>query len=63
MAKSRVRGGAKAHRKRVEVRNQHMKGQQNAMQRVFTESMKEQMEELQRNYAIEKSGNTETINN
>jgi len=48
MGKSKVRGGAKAHRKRVENRNQNIKTQQSAIQKLFNESMKLQMEEFQK---------------
>ncbi len=40
MGKSKVRGGAKAHRKRVENRNQSIKTQQSAIQKLFNETMK-----------------------
>jgi hypothetical protein len=48
MGKSKVRGGAKAHRKRVENRNQNIKTQQSAIQKLFNETMKLQMEEFQK---------------
>jgi hypothetical protein len=48
MGKSKVRGGAKAHRKRVENRNQTIKTQQSAIQKLFNETMKLQMEEFQK---------------
>ena len=38
MGKSKVRGGAKAHRKRVENRNQNIKTQQSAIQKLFSEN-------------------------
>lgn len=60
MGKSKVRGGAKAHRKKVEARNQRVKAQQSAMQKLFNESMKQQMEELQKKYEAEKNGTIET---
>jgi len=59
MAKSRVRGGAKAHRKKVENRNNMVKAQQNAMQKLMTESMRTQIEELKKKYEAE-SGATIT---
>ena len=37
MGKSKVRGGAKAHRKRVENRNQNIKTQQSAIQKLFSD--------------------------
>jgi hypothetical protein len=48
MGKSKVRGGAKAHRKRVATRNQTIKTQQSAIQKLFNETMKLQMEEFQK---------------
>ena len=59
MAKSKVRGGAKEHRKKIEARNQHIKAQQNAMQKLMTESMRTQIEELKKKYEAE-SGATIT---
>lgn len=60
MGKSKLRGGAKAHRKRVAARNHQIKTQQSAIQKMFNESMKTQMEELQKKYEAEKSANTDT---
>ena len=48
MGKSKARGGAKAHRKRVENRNQNIKTQQSAIQKLFSETMKLQMEEFKK---------------
>jgi putative hemolysin len=48
MGKSKVRGGAKAHRKRVANRNQNIKTQQSAIQKLFNETMKLQMDEFQK---------------
>jgi hypothetical protein len=48
MGKSKVRGGAKAHRKKVANRNQVIKTQQSAIQKLFNETMKLQMEEFQK---------------
>ena len=48
MGKSKVRGGAKAHRKKVANRNQNIKTQQSAIQKLFNETMKLQMEEFQK---------------
>jgi len=44
MPKSKLRGGAKAHRKRVQARNQKLRGMQNQMQRLWQEEMEKQME-------------------
>ena len=38
MGKSKVRGGAKTHRKRVANRNQNIKTQQSAIQKLFNET-------------------------
>jgi hypothetical protein len=48
MGKSKVRGGAKAHRQRVANRNQNIKTQQSAIQKLFNETMKLQMEEFKK---------------
>jgi hypothetical protein len=59
MAKSKVRGGAAAHRKKVVARNQKIDGQRNAMQKLFEESMRKQIEEMKKKDAEAKSGETE----
>jgi hypothetical protein len=38
----------KEHRKKVAARNQKVKTQQNAMQKLFNESMRKQLEELKK---------------
>lgn len=58
MGVSKKRGGAKAHRKRVAVRNQQINAQRSAMQTLMNESMKMQIEELKKKYEAE-SGKTE----
>jgi hypothetical protein len=60
MGKSKVRGGAKAHRKRVENRNQTIKTQQSAIQKLFNETMKLQMEEFKKKQESEQNGTSET---
>jgi hypothetical protein len=60
MGKSKVRGGAKAHRKRVENRNQSIKTQQSAIQKLFSETMKLQMEEFKKKQEEEQNGTSET---
>ncbi len=60
MGKSKVRGGAKAHRKRVENRNQNIKTQQSAIQKLFNETMKLQMEEFNKKQEAEQNGTSET---
>ena len=59
MPKSKLRGGVKAHSKKVQQRNQTIKAQSNAFQRV----MNQQMEELKKKYAEEQaqSGNTKNV--
>lgn len=59
MAKSRKRGGEKAHRKRIQKRNDSAKAVANAYQKLFDETMRKQLEELQKKYAAE-SGNTQS---
>jgi hypothetical protein len=46
MAKSKVRGGVKAHRAKVAVRNQKVKSAQSAMQKLFNEAMQKELEAL-----------------
>jgi hypothetical protein len=60
MGKSKVRGGAKAHRKKVENRNQNIKTQQSAIQKLFNETMKLQMEEFKKKQEAEQNGTSET---
>ena len=60
MGKSKVRGGAKAHRKRVENRNQSIMTQQSAIQKLFNETMKLQMEEFKKKQEEEQNGTSET---
>jgi hypothetical protein len=58
MAKSKKRGGEKAHRKRLQKRNNTLKAEQSAMQKLFNESMKAQIEALKQKDALEASGLT-----
>jgi hypothetical protein len=58
MGTSKKRGGAKAHRKRVQARNTNLKAEQSAMQKLLTESMKKQIEEMKKKYESE-SGATQ----
>ena len=60
MSKSKKRGGAKAHRSRVTKRNEMVKTQRSAMEKLFNESMKLQIEELKKKYEAE-SGKTENV--
>jgi hypothetical protein len=57
MGTSSKRGGAKAHNKRVQARNQKIQMQKNTMQKLFEESMKAQIEELKKRQESE-SGST-----
>jgi preprotein translocase subunit SecA len=59
MAKSKVRGGAKAHRKKVASRNEKVNAYQSTMQKLMNESIKTQIEELKKKYESE-SGDTKT---
>ena len=54
MPKSKLRGGAKAHRKRVQKRNNNIKSQNNKMQKLWEQEMMKRMEEMNNT-----SGNTE----
>lgn len=58
MAKSRNRGGAKAHRKRVQNRNQKIGIQKKQFQKVMTEMYETKMKELQEKFE-QMSANTE----
>lgn len=58
MAKSKVRGGAKAHRAKVAARNQKVKSAQTKMQKLFNEAMKAELEELKKKA---ESGTTENV--
>jgi hypothetical protein len=59
MPTSKKRGGTKTHAKKVQQRNQTIKGQKNAFQKIMTQ----QMEELKRKYAEAQalSGNTQNV--
>ena len=51
---------AKEHHKKVAARNQRIKTEQTAMQKMFNESMKQQLEELKKQREAEMSGETQT---
>jgi hypothetical protein len=53
MAKSKTRGGAKAHRKRVQARNQKLRGERNAMQKLWNDQILAQMEEIRKQQEAE----------
>jgi hypothetical protein len=59
MPTSKKRGGTKTHAKKVQHRNNTIKGQKNAFQKVMTQ----QMEELKKKYAEQQaqSGNTQNV--
>ena len=60
MGRTKKRGGAKAHNKRVQARNNKIQGQKNAMQKLFEESMRAQIEELKKKDELARqSGETE----
>ena len=46
MPKSKLRGGAKAHRKRVQKRNNNIKNQQSRIQKLWEQEMMKRIEEL-----------------
>ncbi len=46
MGRTKKRGGAKAHRKRVQARNTRLKGEMNQMQKLWQEQMTAQLEQL-----------------
>lgn len=58
MATARKRGGAKAHRKKVQQRNQQISAEKSALQKIMDESLRRQIEELKKKYDSE-SGTTQ----
>jgi hypothetical protein len=50
----------KEHRKKIAARNQRLKSQESTMQRLFNESMKQQLEKLKELKEAEMSGETQT---
>ena len=64
MAKSKVRGGVKAHKAKVEMRNQKLKSTQSVMEKLFKESMQKEIEALKAKNEIDalKEGETPTEN-
>ena len=46
MGRTKKRGGAKAHRKRVQARNARLKGEMSQMQKLWQEQMMAQLEGL-----------------
>jgi hypothetical protein len=59
MPKSKLRGGAKAHKKRVETRNNTLKGLRKKAQAEYQEMFEKQMETLKVQYQNENGGTTE----
>ena len=50
----------KEHRKKVAARNQRIKSEQSAIQRLFNDAMKQQLEKLKEQKESEMSGETQT---
>ena len=59
MPKSKLRGGAKAHKKRVVTRNNALKGLRKKAQAEYTEMFEKQMETLKAQYQNENGETTE----
>ena len=59
MPKSKLRGGAKAHKKRVATRNNTIKGLRKKAQAEYQEMFEKQMEELKAQYQNENGETTE----
>jgi hypothetical protein len=55
MPKSKQRKG---HKQKIQTRNKEIKARESAMQKLFTESMKAQIEEMKKKYEAE-SGTTQ----
>lgn len=52
---------AKEHRKKVAARNQKITAQKSAMQKMFDQSMKQQLEDLKKQYDAAKPGGQQPI--
>ncbi len=68
MAKSRLRGGAKAHKKRVQKRNQELGAVKKQMEKKYTKMFEEQMKLLkekmnQENQKTEEQSSESTTEN
>ena len=59
MPKSKLRGGAKAHNKRVTTRNNTLRGLRKKAQAEYQEMFEKQMEELKAQYQNENGETTE----
>jgi len=53
MPKSKTRGGATAHRKRVQLRNQKISGQKRKMQEEYSAQMTKQLEDYRASLSAE----------
>jgi len=66
MAKSKLRNGAKAHKKRVVNRNSNIKSEMKKQQNLFQQSMMEQLELMKQKFSAETENQevstSETIN-
>lgn len=58
MAKSKKRGGEKAHRKRLMSRNNNIKGQIKRQEKLFIETMEKQLEAYKNQLSAETETNT-----
>ena len=63
MAKSKVRGGKKAHKAKVDARNQKLKSAQSAMQKLLKEAMQKEIEALKDNNEGETAHDTDSTEN
>ena len=61
MPKSKSRGGAKAHRKRVQRRNNQIKGVQRKFQEEYQRAMMEQLEQMRKQLSGETENTEEVI--
>jgi hypothetical protein len=61
MAKSKKRGGEKAHRKRLNQRNQGVKLQMKKQQQMFTQLMEETMKRMKEEQMSGETSTSETV--
>ena len=62
MSKSRLRGGKKAHNKRVAVRNQTIKDNQRRFQKMMEAEYRKRFEEIQQQMKENETESGDTIN-
>ena len=66
MAKSKLRNGAKAHKKRVVNRNSNIKGEMKKQQNLFQQAMMEQLDLMKQKFSAETENQevstSETVN-